>query len=193
MKVLSAILLSILISACSSTPSQTSQSDTDAPEIVQYINQSIHGYRYQDYKKFDNNLGYALRYVKEDEPTIVASVFVWPTPESTKSYSHKEIIYAVTKASLDDIYVVEKLGDYQNVNVLEAVAYDNDVIVTKHKLSLTYQDIPRITLLYVSEHQGDLLKVRLTMDNNPKNIARQDIDQFVMAVFSEIVKAKAKL
>ena len=172
----------------SQSPSTDQASSSEQPRIVSYLEPEYSGYVYRDYHVYEQGLGYSLRFDSKNESLNYADIYVWPAGEEAKGYSHKDLVLGATKASIDDIYSVQKAGHYSNVDIIDRAAYDNNgMILTVHKIVLLRNNLQSLSLLYITEADGKLLKARITLPDNEPNRNRTDTDQFVVQIFNLIV------
>src|SRR5690606_30778517 len=131
-------------------------------------------------KDYGDELGYSLRYIKNNENSHYADIYVWGTPPQIANYTHREIVYAVTTAAVQDIHTIAEEGYYREIELLERLAYGEETILTMHKISMKKDNLAVLSFLYVSEYKGNLLKARISMPDNEFNRSREDIHAFVL-------------
>ena len=176
------------LSACSSQQPSNHLSNNE-PAIANLLPVQITNYKYSGYRLYGEGLGYSLRYKYINENYHFADIYVWPTPEQAKKYSHKEIVYGVTNSGIRDIYSMQSKGHYNNVKILKKRAYTNqDNTLTMHKITMLRGNVESLSFLYVTEFNGILLKARISMPDNTANRKRKDTKEFAVGIFNQIIK-----
>jgi len=158
------------------------------PKLVNLLPEKIHGYEYFDYKKFEGDFGYRLRFIKEHDDSHIADIFIWPVSTETLKYPHREIVLSVAEGALNDIYNVQDAGVYSNVKVLDGKEYNNNgQIMAMYKLTMLRKNLNSISYLYVTEFGGKYLKLRISLPDNEVNREREDIEPFMLDLLNRII------
>lgn len=158
------------------------------PMIVDLLPEELRGYSYVNFYNFNSDLGYSLRYAKKTEDKNYADIYIWPVSKEAKGYSHHDIVLITTKMALDDIYTMQQSGAYSNVVELSNETANVDgLIIARCKLSMLRENLKIVSYLYVTEHKGKLLKIRITLPDNEINRSREDIENFAIEMFINIM------
>lgn len=146
----------------------------------------IEGYAYNNTHHYPEGLGYSLRYIKLKESEHYADVYVWPTQDNA-SLAHKELVYNITRQSVGDIFAAEEKGYYVNVKVVDqGVSEVAETVTTKSTITFLKNNLSILSFLYVTEFDGNFIKVRISLKKNEYNLARKDIDTFATKVLFEM-------
>ena len=86
------------------------------------------------------------------------------------------------------IYTMQQSGAYSNVVELSNETANVDgLIIVRCKLSMLRENLKIVSYLYVTEHKGKLLKIRITLPDNEINRSREDIENFAIEMFINIM------
>ncbi len=184
------LFITLYLAGCSHPVNTQANQSTlaKAPPIVQKIPKEVQGYHYVAFKDFGGAMGLSLRYDKEKEIRHNADVYVWSVPENLKEESHRVKVYVETIGALKGIFLFAEAGHYSNIKFLEKGAYGvEEAMTTVHKMSMRKSGEDILSFLYVSEYQGHMLKVRISMLDTGFNRARKDMNQFVHQIFTDII------
>ncbi|MDX1451238.1 MAG: hypothetical protein R3183_01685 [Oleiphilaceae bacterium] len=191
-KIVTLLLFAISLSACVGHKQSSVITETELdsePRIIRFLPEMLQGYRYEDYENYGGNLGYSLRYRKENEPYHMADFFIWPVSKEALKYPHKDIVFSVADGSLQDIYSAQDAGLYNKVEVLESNAYDtNGKILVVTKLSMLRDNLSSLSYLVVTEHRGKYIKARASFADNSANRERGDIAVFLVDFINQIIR-----
>lgn len=181
-------LVLLLVSGCTTTQIRNGKVQNSEPKLVNLLPAKIHGYEYFDYKNFEGDLGYRLRFIKEHDDNHIADIYIWPVSTETLKYPHREIVLSVAEGALNDIYTVQEAGVYSNVKVLDGKEYNNNgQIMAMYKLTMLRQNLNSISYLYVTEFGDKYLKLRISLPDNEVNREREDIEQFMLDLLNRII------
>ena len=94
-----------------------------------------------------------------------------------------------TQATMRAIAQAVQQGVYQNLNVIDAATRANG-LRTIARVQATYlrQNLASYTLVYQTEHDGTMVKIRMTMPDNQFNRTSREWDRFA----DQVLKAVAK-
>jgi hypothetical protein len=158
------------------------------PKLINLLPDKNHGYEYLNYKKFEGDFGYRLRFIKEHEDSHTADIYIWPVSKETLKYPHREIVLNLAEGALNDVYTVQETGRYSNVEVLDGKEYNNNgQVMAMYKLTMLRQNLNSISYIYVSEFGGKYLKLRISLPDNVVNRDRSDIEPFVLDLLNSII------
>lgn len=186
------IALSFLcISACSTvTPSPTPSEPEPLPEpaLIESLPETVLSFELKGYKHFeDGSGGYSLRYANERKRRI-ADVYIYPVAEENSDLEHNQLVLGSTRATLAAIGAAARQGHYDNFNVINAGTQARG-LRTVARVQATYlrQNLASFTLVYQTEHEGTLLKIRVSMPDNESNRSSIEWDLFAERMFQTII------
>ncbi len=178
-------LVALLGSACAAFGDRTPQT----PTLIGELPARIASFEFEGYKQFeDNSGGYSFRYANPSKKRL-ADVYVYPVAEENTDLDHEQLVLGSTKATMDAINEAVDQGLYADFNVLNAATRAQGVRTTA-RVQATYlrSNLASFTMLYQSEHDGTLMKIRLSMPDNDSNRQNGEWDAFAERVFDLIIK-----
>ncbi len=183
--------LSMFISACATTnPEPELQAAQPAePELIAALPEELGTFEYAGYRYFeDNNNGYTFRYAN-DAKRRIADVYVYPVAKENVSLKHNELVMGSTRATIQAIGEAVKQGLYANFNVVGAATVARGTR-TVARVEATYlrENLASYTLVYQTEYEGTLLKIRVSMPDNEANRASTEWDEFAQTIFNQVVE-----
>lgn len=193
MRLLTALVLvsSLALSACA-TLKQTTAEDTataDAPELIEALPPELGSFDYEGYRYFeDKSNGYTFRYTNESKHRM-ADVYVYPVATENTDLKHDDLVMGSTRATIEAIGDAVSQGIYTNFNVVGAATQARG-IRTVARVEATYlrQNLASYTLVYQTEYDGTLLKIRVSMPDNESNRSNTEWDEFANTMFNTIVE-----
>ena len=180
------LLLAAMSSACASFGGRAA---SGPPAVVERLPQSIASFDYDGYRPFDDGSGgYTLRY-SNDAKKRIADVFVYPVAEENAGLAHETLVLGSTRATLQAIDEAVNQGLYANFAVLDAATRASGMRTTA-RVQATYlrDNLASYTLLYQTEHDGTLMKIRVSMPDNESNRANGEWDAFAARVFALLIE-----
>ncbi len=158
------------------------------PKIVQYLPEDLLEYQYSGFVQFGGDLGYGLRYEKLYELEHYADIYVWPKKPSTRELSHEQLVNSYSKLALSEIFYAELQGQYKSVKVLDQFIVEDDLgkKTAFTKMSFLRQNLDTVSYLAITESEGKIIKVRISLANNSLNQSREDLQDFILKIFTEI-------
>jgi len=182
--------LYVLLAACSSDPQVPRLSIDDlAPEILQVLPAEIDGFAYQGAKTYPSPWGYSLRYRLVDNPLVYADVFVYPVPQKIENLGHTERVKAMTDEAILEIRSAAEQGAYSEARLLDGQEFRIlSAYTTRIDLFLVKENLESFSLLFMTESNDRLLKVRMTMPDGYSNRNNDNWQRFVESVFSVILE-----
>ncbi len=191
-KTLITVFSLLFLIACASAPQHVddTQKTSVARELAVVIDVEPQQYRYIALQEYGGELGYSLRYSKQTEQNHFADVYIWPVHQQLNDFSHKDIVYAMSNSAEQDIYTAEKYGAYSNVKLLDRSEQfmTDDMMVTRQRFTFIRNHLLTLSFLYLTEYQGKVLKIRLSLADNEFNQTRKDIDTFALSLFEQIIE-----
>lgn len=184
-KLLYLSLAMLLLSGCPHTPQQGASRE---PALAQHLPRSDSGYVYRGYQVYPTReLGFSLRYVKQDEPYHHADIYIYPDPANSHGMTQQQIVQAATRASAQEIFEAGRLGYYYNVQQLhgEMRQHRGDAMSCDEFVFL-HKNLKTFSLLYVTESKGSLIKARVSMPYDRNHLDHKNVDQFVNHMFGAI-------
>lgn len=207
---LTATLIATLLSACASTNSPNAaagdsvlNSDETATQVasseliieeeqaqlVASLPNEIESFELSGARAFDvEGDGVNVRYAN-DRKRRRADVFVYPVAENNKKLTHPDLVLGSTQATVQAITEAVQAGVYQNLNVIDAATKANG-LRTIARVQATYlrENLASYTLVYQTEHDGTMVKIRLTMPDNESNRSSREWDRFADEVFQSVTE-----
>ena len=178
------ILVAALGTACASLDGR---SET-VPSLIGNLPRDIASFEFIGYKHFDDGSGgYSFRYSNPGKKRF-ADVYVYPVAKENARLEHKQLVLGSTRATISAIDEAVKQGLYANFDVLDAATRSYGLRTTA-RVQATYlrDNLASYTTLYQSEHQGTLMKIRMSMPDNRSNRLNGEWDAFAERVFSLVV------
>jgi len=184
------LIATLGVSACA-TVNQSAEDakPLQAPEIIDALPDELGSFDYQGYRYFeDDSNGYTFRYVNPRKHRM-ADVYVYPVAEQNEDLDHEALVMGSTRATIQAIGAAVQEGIYNNFNVVGAATQARG-IRTVARVEATYlrENLASYTLVYQTEYDGTLLKIRLSMPDNESNRANSEWDDFANTMFNTIVE-----
>lgn len=186
------VLASLLVlSSCATlkTPTEeATQQEAPAPELVEALPKEIGSFDYEGHRFFeDESSGYTLRYSNRAKQRM-ADIYVYPVADQNQDLDHEDLVMGSTRATIAAIGDAVKAGLYANFNVVGAATQARG-LRTVARVEATYlrQNLASYTLVYQTEYDGTLLKIRLSMPENEANRSSSEWDAFAETIFDSIV------
>lgn len=180
-----------LISGCSTVTSAPIAEPEPLPEpaLIESLPKTVESFELQGYKHFeDGSGGYSLRYAN-DRKKRIADVYIYPVAEENSTLEHNQLVLGSTRATLQAIGAAARQGHYANFNVINAGTQARG-LRTVARVQATYlrQNLASLTLVYQTEHDGTLLKIRVSMPDNESNRSSGEWDLFAQQMFKTIIE-----
>ena len=180
----------ILLSGCATTaPAKIITPIQEEPSIISVMPDQLESFNYQGYRYFDESSdGFTMRYSNMGKHRL-ADVFVYPVSKENLSLPHDQLVMGSTRATIQAIGSAVKTGQYANFNVIGAATQARG-IRTVARVEATYlrENLASYTLVYQTEYDGTLVKVRVSMPDNDANRGSQEWDRFATALFDTIIE-----
>ena len=180
------LLAAALSSACAAFGGEAEEAGP--PEAIEALPASIASFGYDGYRRFDDGSdGYSVRYANAPKKRL-ADVYVYPVAEENAELAHEALVLGSTRATLQAIGEAVNQGLYANFAVLDAATRAQGLRTTA-RVQATYlrDNLASYTLLYQTEHDGTLMKIRLSMPDNESNRANGEWDAFAARVFEVLI------
>ncbi|PID61489.1 MAG: hypothetical protein CSB44_06745 [Gammaproteobacteria bacterium] len=158
------------------------------PGILDALPARFATFDYEGHRWFgDESGGFTLRYGNRRKHRL-AEVYVYPVAEQNAKLDHQSLVLGSTRASIEAISQAAGSGHYANFNLVNAAMRSHGVR-TEARVQATYlqQNLATYTLVYQTEHEGTLLKVRVTMPDNDANRDNDEWDAFASYMFDRII------
>lgn len=181
---------SLILSSCASLKIGTSNAAEPAePSVIASLPEEIGSFEYQGYRHFqDLSEGHTFRYTNSAKHRV-ADVYVYPVAEENSDLKHNELVMGSTRATIDAIGDAVKQGTYANFNVVSAATQARGArTVARFEATYLQHNLASYTVVYQTEYQGTLLKIRLSMPDNESNRSNVEWDTFANSMFNIIVK-----
>jgi len=116
---------------------------------------------------------------KNDRKRRRANVFIYPVAEKNQDLKHRDLVMGSTQATMQAIAEAVQQGVYQNLEVVDAATRAMG-IRTVARVQATYlrKNLASYTLVYQTEHNGTMIKIRMTMPDNETNRKSREWDSF---------------
>ncbi len=157
------------------------------PELLSKMPKVVDSFTMQGYKYFNDGSGYSIRYSNPRKQRM-ADLYIYEVAEENASLTHSDLVVGSTRATMEAIGAAAQQGHYDNYNVIQAATH-NQGVRTIARVQATYlrQNLASYTLVYQTEHNGTLLKVRVTMPDNTSNRESTEWDEFTDTLFNSVI------
>ncbi|NND92819.1 MAG: hypothetical protein HKN42_18330 [Granulosicoccus sp.] len=185
---LAAITLAMLLSSACATVTPAEPEPLEEPALIGSLPDSMASFELQGYKYFkDGSGGYSIRYANLRKRRI-ADVYIYPVAEENSELAHNQLVLGSTRATIEAIAQAAKQGHYANLNVINAGTQAFGVR-TVARVQATYlrENLASYTLVYQTEHDGTLVKIRVSMPDNESNRANETWDSFAEQMFEKVI------
>jgi len=180
-------------SACATSPATPVEEDLPpppVPELIESLPKSVSSLDYTGFKHFeDGSGGYSVRYTNSKKRRI-ADLYIYPVAEENANLEHNQLVLGSTRATLTAIGEATRQGLYSNFNVINAATRAQGMR-TVARVQATYlrQNLASYTLVYQTEHEGTLLKIRFNMPDNEYNRLSREWDLFADTLFKKAIES----
>jgi len=179
------VTLLALGSACATR--EPAAADPIPPALVASLPGEVGSFDYEGFRRFDDGSdGYSLRYGNARKRRV-ADVYVYPVAPENAALDHEKLVMGSTRATMQAIGEAVRQGVYTDFNVLNAATRARGVR-TVARVQATYlrENLASYTLLYQTEHDGTLMKIRVSMPDNVSNRSSGEWDRFAERMFELI-------
>lgn len=193
MKIIRNLLLGIsvaLLTACSTVTKIESpvESNENTFAIVDVLPTEIEGFVYRGAKSYPDPWGYSLRYQFEKNHVTYADVYIYPVPKGMEGRSHEGIVAAMSNQAIEEIGYATEQGAYSEYNVIENRSFKVSARqVIRTDVLLVKNNLESYSLLFITESNAKLIKVRMTMADNESNRKNGTWQKFVESIFTTII------
>ncbi len=159
------------------------------PTLIAELPTTINSFEYEGFKHFeDGSGGFSIRYANKRKKRM-ADLYVYPVAEENTNLEHNQLVLGSTRATLMAISQATQQGHYANFNVVNASTRASGLRTTA-RVQATYlrQNLASYTLVYQTEHEGTLLKIRISMPDNEFNRTNNEWDNFADKMFNTAIK-----
>ena len=185
----------VLVSACATTASTLDDkaapvAEQAEPALIKALPETVDSFDYTGYKHFeDGSGGYSVRYSNTRKRRI-ADLYVYPVAEENADLEHNQLVMGSTRATLTAISEATRQGHYANFNVINAATRAQG-LRTVARVQATYlrENLASYTLVYQTEYEGTLLKIRLSMPDNEFNRSSREWDSFADTMFNTAIES----
>jgi len=182
------IASSLALSACATLKGPAEQTPPPTPDLIDALPTELGSFDYEGYRYFDDaSMGYTVRYTNARKQRM-ADVYVYPVAEQNQDLDHEDLVMGSTRATIQAIGDAVQQGFYANFNVVGAATQARG-LRTVARVEATYlrQNLASYTLVYQTEYDGTLLKIRVSMPDNEPNRTSLEWDEFADTMFNTIV------
>ena len=176
-------------STVTQVPAEPTPAPLPEPALIESLPENVQSFELQGYKHFeDGSGGYSLRYAN-DRKRRIADVYIYPVAEENSDLEHNQLVLGSTRATLEAIGAAAQQGYYANFNVINAGTQAHG-LRTVARVQATYlrRNLASFTLVYQTEHEGTLLKIRVSMPDNESNRVSGEWDLFAEQMFETIIE-----
>lgn len=164
-------------------------SETDLPQadLVSRLPKTIESFELEGAQAFSTSGdGVNVRYANERKKRR-ADVFIYPVADNNLELQHDALVMGSTQATMRAIAQAVQQGIYKNLNVIDAATKANG-IRTVARVQATYlrDNLASYSLVYQTEHDGIMMKIRMTMPDNEPNRTSREWDRFAEEVVSSV-------
>ncbi len=180
--------LVLLLSSCAVTAPNITKPAQEEPTLISVLPDQLESFDFQGYRFFDDSSeGFTLRYSNRRKLRL-ADVFVYPVSKENESLPHDQLVMGSTRATIKAIGAAVKAGRYANFNVIGAATQPRG-FRTIARVEATYlrENLASYTLVYQTEYDGTLVKVRVSMPDNEANRRSREWDRFATEIFDTII------
>jgi len=177
-----------LLGACNATGDTREQTPEQAPDLVSRLPAQVDSFDLEGYRPFeDGSGGYSFRYRNPTKKRL-ADVYVYPVAEQNADLDHRTLVLGSTRATMRAIGEAVEQGLYANFKVVDS-ATRGDAVRVVSRVQATYlrENLASYTMLYQSEYRGTLMKIRLSMPDNPSNRVSAEWDAFAERMFALVI------
>jgi len=193
MRFLTSLCLSacLVLSACATikAPTAAKEEDLPQPKLVESLPDEVGSFDYEGYRYFEvSSAGYAVRYSNPRKHRI-ADIYIYPVAKQNEELEHDDLVMGSTRATIQAIGDAVKQGIYSDFNVIGAATQARG-FRTVARVEATYlrENLASYTLVYQTEYDGTLLKIRMSMPDNDSNRANGEWDEFANTMFNKLVE-----
>lgn len=182
------LVSSLVLSSCATLKQPAENAELPAPDLIEVVPTEVGSFDYEGYRYFDDAAtGYTLRY-SNPRKLRMADVYVYPVAEQNQDLDHEDLVMGSTRATIQAIGDAVKQGLYANFNVVGAATQARG-LRTVARVEATYlrENLASYTLVYQTEYDGTLLKIRVSMPDNESNRSSLEWDEFANTMFNTIV------
>jgi len=184
----SVLITCLALSACATLKPAVEEPTEPAPKLIDALPEDIESFGYEGYRYFDDSSnGYTFRYANSQKRRL-ADVYVYPVASQNADLDHEDLVMGSTRATIQAIAGAVKQGIYDNFNLVGAATQARG-FRTVARVEATYlsNNLASYTLVYQTEYDGTLMKIRVTMPDNESNRSSREWDRFANTVFNKIV------
>ncbi len=184
-----AIILVALLAACSTTTknAQLGAINGEKLEILDALPREIEGFIYRGAKSYPDPWGYSLRYQLERNQLTYSDVFIYPVPGEAEGYGQKEVVISMSNQALKEIDIAKEQGLYSKYSVINRRTFEiNGNFTIRIDIFLVKSNLESYSLLFLTESNGKLIKVRMTMADNESNRNNTAWQKFAVKVITTI-------
>jgi len=158
------------------------------PTLVGRLPAQVDSFDYAGYRHFeDDSGGYSFRYRNVAKKRL-ADVYVYPVAEQNTALDHRSLVLGSTRATLQAINEAAAQGLYANFQVVDSATRASGLrMVSRVQATYLRENLASYTMLYQSEHDGTLMKIRLSMPDNESNRASVEWDAFAESMFALVI------
>lgn len=180
------------VSADPDRPSSATQTDANErpdPSLIALLPATFESFDFEGFRHFDQaDTGFTVRYSNPRKRRF-ADLYVYPVAEENRRLAHDQLVMGSTRATLKAIGRAVARGVYANFNVVGTATHARGVR-TVARVETTYlrENLASYSLLYQTEYNGTLVKVRVTMPDNESNRRSREWDRFALAMLDTVIE-----
>lgn len=182
------VVVVAMLAACSGASKKTQPSQGNLP-ILDVLPKHIQGFSYVGTKTYPEPWGYSLRYQLDGSQYTHADLYIYPVPKELAGQKHKDVIGRMKDQAIEEIGYAKEKGMYSEYRVMKNSSFNiNGKFVSRTDIHLIKGNLVAYSLLFLTESDGKLIKVRMTMPDS-EEVRRSDTWQkFVDKAFATVIK-----
>lgn len=172
-----------------STPETPQAVIPDDPSLIETLPEQVESFDYEGFKYFKKvEAGYTVRYTNKRKKRM-ADVYIYPVADENLKLGHSQLVMGSTRATLKAIGQAVSRGLYSNFNVIGAATHARgDRTIARVQTTYVRQNLASYSILYQTEHNGTLVKIRVTMPDNETNRQSGEWDRFALTMLDLVAK-----
>jgi hypothetical protein len=187
------VMLLLLVAGLTACATVIKESQEDVAGNQQYpildvLPKRIEGFTYEGMREYPPPWGYSLRFRNEPNNAVYADIYLYPVPQELSGHEQDDIVMIKTDEALEEIDYFYKAGSYSEFEIINRDSFQIlGETASRVEIYLVKDNLALYSLLFVTEKDGKLVKVRMTMPNNQANTSNDAWGQFVNEVFTVIL------
>ena len=159
------------------------------PELISRLPPAVESFDYDGYRHFTEvDAGYSVRYLNTRKKRS-AEIYIYPVAQENRAMEHDQLVMGSTRATLKAIGKAVSQGLYANFSVVGAATHARGVrTVARVQTTYVRENLAMYSVLYQTEHDGTLVKIRINMPDNESNQANDEWDRFALRLIDLVTR-----